>query len=510
MRNSVKNIALFLSAALLTFFVGCSDDDDATPTLDLSDDQIDDIVDDIVDSGPVLADGIYIVGPSVSADTTSANLLQAGNVGAPEFGNQLRTGFYEGYVYMGEGNYSFLKVEGETMTAIGGAWTKFMRDSDPDSIESFGGALDAGGEGQSPFNTGKLAHVMYDESTSQYALTAVEYWEVIGSATDGGWSTGQEIAETSKSAESVVFVGENITMREGPYKFRFNSNWGINLEEGECDNAATACLDYFTNVGGTLDALVAGGSNMEFGTGNDGVYKVTITYSPGAGISLDIDVEKTGEAEALPEYPETLYMIGSAIGGWDWEANGQPLIPVYDNKHLFWKVVYLDTAGGSEFKFSPVMAWNGDFGKTGDANGGIFAKGGDNLAMPGASGYYAITVNLETETIEVTEDVGIYGIGGDTFGSWDAAVSEQKFMKTDSVFTSPTILADGELRIHFTSSTLTKSESTDAVDWWQAEFVVVESGAIEFRGTGGDQARTAVTAGQKVYLNFKTLTGTIE
>ena len=44
---------------------------------------------------------------------------------------------------MGEGNYSFLKVEGETMTAIGGAWTKFMRDSDPDSIESFGGALDA-------------------------------------------------------------------------------------------------------------------------------------------------------------------------------------------------------------------------------------------------------------------------------------------------------------------------------------------------------------------------------
>ena len=77
-------------------FVSCSDDDDATPTLDLSDDQIDDIVDDIVDSGPVLADGIYIVGPSVSADTTSANLLQAGNVGAPEFGNQLRTGFYEG------------------------------------------------------------------------------------------------------------------------------------------------------------------------------------------------------------------------------------------------------------------------------------------------------------------------------------------------------------------------------------------------------------------------------
>ena len=90
------------------------------------DDVIDEIVDEIVESGPVLADGIYIVGPSVSADTTSANSLQIGNVGAPEFGTQTRTGFYEGYIYMGEGNYSFLKVEGETMTAIGGAWTKFM------------------------------------------------------------------------------------------------------------------------------------------------------------------------------------------------------------------------------------------------------------------------------------------------------------------------------------------------------------------------------------------------
>ncbi|MAJ51557.1 MAG: hypothetical protein CMB82_08085 [Flammeovirgaceae bacterium] len=504
MKNSVKHLALFLSAALLTFFVSCSDDDGPIGNLL---DEIDDIVDEIVDSGPVLADGIYIVGPSVSADTTSANLLQAGNVGAPEFGTQLRTDFYEGYIYMGAGNYSFIKVEGETTTALGGAWTKVFVG---DSIESFSGALDAGGEGESPFETGKLAHVMYDASTNQYALTTVEYWEVIGSATDGGWSAGQKIAETSKSAESVVFVGEGITMREGPYKFRFNSNWGINLEEGECDNSATACLDYFTNLGGTLDALVAGGANMEFGTGNDGVYKVTITYSPGSGISLDVAVEKTGEAEVLAQYPDSLFMIGSAIGGWDWAVNGQPLIPVYDNKHLFWKVVYLDTAGGSEFKFSPVMAWNGDFGKTGDATGGIFAKGGDNVVMPGAPGYYAITVNLEAETIEVTEDVGIYGIGGDTFGSWDGGVAEQKFTRTDSVFTSPTILADGELRIHFTSSTLTKSESTDAVDWWQAEFVVVASGAIEFRGTGGDQARTAVTAGQKVYLNFKTLTGAIE
>lgn len=492
-----------MSIAILAFFVGCSDDDDTTVA---DNDDIDAIIDDIVESGPTLSDGIYIVGAAVSGDTTAANLLQAGLVEAPEFTTQSRDGFYEAYIYMGAGSYSFVKVEGETTTALGGAWTKVFVG---DSIESFSGALEADSEGASPFETGKLAHVMYDASTSQYALTAIEYWEVIGSATDGGWSVGQQINEISKSSEEVVFVGEGITMREGPYKFRFNSNWDINLEEGECDAAATTCLKYFTNIGGTLDDVVAGGANMEFATGNDGVYKVTITYSNGPGLSLSVAVEKTGDAEVLAEYPETLYMIGSAIGGWDWVDNGQPLIPVYDNKHLFWKVVYLDTAGGAEFKFSPVMEWNGDFGKTGDAVEGVFAKGGDNLATPGGPGYYAITVNLETETIQVTEDIGIYGIG-DAFGSWDAAVEAQKFTKTDSVIFFPELVADGDLRIHFTSSTLTKSETTDAVDWWQAEFVIVESGAIEFRGTGGDQARTVVTAGQKVSLDFKTLTGTIE
>ena len=90
-----------MSIAILVFFVGCSDDDDTTPAVDLSDDQIDDIVDDIVDSGPVLADGIYMVGPAVSGDTTAANLLQAGVVEAPEFKTQSRDGFYEAYIYMG-------------------------------------------------------------------------------------------------------------------------------------------------------------------------------------------------------------------------------------------------------------------------------------------------------------------------------------------------------------------------------------------------------------------------
>lgn len=287
MKMNLKSLAIMMSIAILAFFVGCSDDDDTTVA---DTDDIDTIIDDIVESGPTLSDGIYIVGAAISTDTTAANSLEAGLVSAPEFGTQSRDGFYEGYVYLQAGSFSFIKVEGETMTAMGGAWAATYGG---DSINIYQGALDADATADSPLTTGgTLAHVMVDETTSQYVITPIEYWEVIGSATELGWSAGTKIAQTSASAESVIFEGTGITMREGPYKFRFNSNWNVNLEAEECDVAATACLDYFTNVGGTLDALVAGGANMEFGTGNDGVYTVTITYSPGAGLSLSVAVEK--------------------------------------------------------------------------------------------------------------------------------------------------------------------------------------------------------------------------
>ena len=46
-------------------------------------------------------------------------------------------------------------------------------------------------------------------------------------------------------------------------------------------------------------------------------------------------------------------------------------------------------------------------------------------------------------------------------------------------------------------------------DWWKTEFMVFD-GKIAFRGNGGDQKRVSVTAGKRVYLNFKNNTGEIK
>jgi hypothetical protein len=46
-------------------------------------------------------------------------------------------------------------------------------------------------------------------------------------------------------------------------------------------------------------------------------------------------------------------------------------------------------------------------------------------------------------------------------------------------------------------------------DWWQMEFNVYD-GKIVYRADGGDQAAVAVTAGQKVTLNFNAEAGSIQ
>lgn len=96
------------------------------------------------------------------------------------------------------------------------------------------------------------------------------------------------------------------------------------------------------------------------------------------------------------------------------------------------------TEGTGAFKFAPGREWKGDFGKTGSATNGVFAKGSDNVDVPAAAGFYLVVVNLKDETIEVVP-AAVYGIG-DCFGGYDPAKAENKF-NSDASSVSLTKLA---------------------------------------------------------------------
>lgn len=62
----------------------------------------------------------------------------------------------------------------------------------------------------------------------------------------------------------------------------------------------------------------------------------------------------------------------------------------------------------------------------------------------------------------------------------------------DGEFVSPAFGAADEVRM---------CVNFGGYDWWKTEFIVLD-GKIVYRGSGNDQERVKVAAGQKAYLNF--------
>lgn len=412
--NFLGRLASIIAIVAMSTLVSC----------DLFNEEDDDNIDDIIDDGTSLDDGYYIVGSAISSDTTEANLLTQGQVNAPDFSSQDRSGFFEGYVYIGSGSFSFIRVNGEEITELGGS-NSMMEDGDPDPITIYVGQYFEGGAAATvPFQG--LAHVSIDQTTGQYVVIPVEYWEIIGDATEGGWSTGTELAEVSSSAEEVVYQGTNVVLRPGQFKFRFNSNWSMNLEEGECDAAEEACLNYFTNFGGTLNSPVHGGGN--FVHEDEGAYTVTVTYTPGEGVnSMEFALERTGDAPEITFDPAEYQfgIIGDATAnGWDADMNmyykGQ-----VDGAHTWLTVVTFGETGA--FKFRTNDAWDFNLGGTlpADGSAGSLTSNGADIATPGAGAYY-ITLSTADEgttwnSTMVANGWGIIGEGSPQ-GNWDADI----------------------------------------------------------------------------------------
>ena len=495
MKNKSLRSLLKLSWLMLAMFVAftaCNDDDDPKPD-------------------PILVeDGFYVKGdltPYADLDFTGSFVG-----GINEVVQEPRAGMYEKYVALkaGSAGFNIHQVSGKDVTVWGPATVESIdvtNETDHPAITIQKGTLGTSGVFTVPADG--LYHITIDTETNIFIIAPVPHWAIIGGATAAGWSDTQMPLVGGFSLNEMKFEARELELRAGDFKFRYGNGWKINLtEEGD--------VKVNTNFGGVVTGalpnltteLTPGGANYAFDKEFEGVYTVTITWNAEAGYTSALT--KTGDVEPL-DYPETLYMIGNALNmddsnandtpdGWEWDLTDAPMVPVHSHPELFWKIIWLNEGG--EFKFAPQKEWVGDFGKSGEADeNGVFAKGSENVSVPGATGYYMVVVDFENETIQVT-DVKVYGIG-DAFGGWDAATEANLFTVDGESVYFDGVPAAGNLRMHVTASTL-------ACDWWQAEFNIID-GNIEFRGTGNDQTgMPSLTAGQKVTLNFKEGTGTVE
>ena len=214
---------------------------------------------------------------------------------------------------------------------------------------------------------------------------------------------------------------------------------------------------------------------------------VTLDFNAGTG-------SITGEGEA-PTLPETMYIIGEAVGGWDWAGDYiVDMVPVNGKAGQFWAIRYIE--GGKPFKFCAVKDWNGDFTGLGEDTGYTVV---DNNCVVEESGVYMIYVDTDNKKLCI-ERAKVYGIG-ECFGGWDAKMESALFTESEGKLVGKTT-AKGDIRIYAESAAATS-------DWWTREFVFFD-GKIAYRGNGGDQERVNVEAGKTVTLDFNAGTATVE
>jgi len=473
---SLKRMLYLMSIMLLTgmVMVSCKkDDDDPDPD---------------PDPDPVLVeDGIYVKGAGTALAEFDLKGLMKPTLN--EVGQEERAELLELFVAVKAGSEGFNIAEVTDET-----WDN--QNEYPKTAKYWRGSI---AETDAKFTVPEdgLYQIVYDTELDVVVIVQAK-WGMIGEATPGGWGEDTPLTATF-DLEKMDFTVTELTLLENAWKFRIGGGWKIWLDE-----AGTVKIN--TNLGGTPTAPVPGGADIMHD--DYGVYTVTLTWE--LGKDWVGSMERTGDGEPLPEYPEAMYLVGDATA-YGWGTPGENAEAIMHkaaggapSEGIFWKIAHLE--GGVGFKLS-AAGWtepNLGFGQVDeyDTEGVAVSDTEGNFSIA-ESGMYIIVLNLRDEMTKVSiKEAAVYGIG-DAFGSWDAGVEANKFTvdNTAKTLVSPALPASANIRMYADHSWIP--------DWWNAEFNVFD-GVIEYRNDGGDQEAVPGTAGQVITLHFDDNTGTIE
>lgn len=337
-----------------------------------------------------------------------------------------------------------------------------------------------------PIDLANSSKIMLTCSQPNYGYTAsVQY--TVQVATDENMTDAVELSETSSSAKVAI----------------------------SADLLASALTNIYVEKGKTeadfpMDVKAYFRLKANIVTSNGNVVEGTEI------LSNVVSLNKIHLLFSLPpvNLPSHVYAVGSFCD-WKWD-NCFDMVQVYGTEDTFWHLVYIDDSG---IKFNTAAAWNnsevGYAGITvsGDCKDDIIDKDG-NIASKNP-GWYLVIVTTSVVNREIHYDVQFnkptIWLIGPAAGSTDYAEEAEGWSFTvpttkDGDFVSPAFAGsvpggDGDgVRMYV---------KVPGHDWWHSEFVVL-SDKIEYRATGGDQARAAGSAGQKVYLNFSKGTGEIK
>lgn len=337
-----------------------------------------------------------------------------------------------------------------------------------------------------PIDLANSSKIMLTCSQPNYGYTAsVQY--TVQVATDENMTDAVELSETSTSAKVAINASSLASALTNIY-----------VEKGK------------TEADFPMDVKAYFRLKANIVTSNGNVVEGTEI------LSNVVSLNKIHLLFSLPpvNLPSNVFVVGNFCD-WDW-AKSFDMVQVYGTDNTFWRLVYIDDSG---IKLNTVAEWNksevgyAGISVSGDCKDDIIDKDG-NIASS-KPGWYLVIVTTSVVNREIHYDVQFnkptIWLIGPAAGSSDYAQEAEGWSFTvpttkDGDFVSPAFAGsvpggDGDgVRMYV---------KVPGHDWWHSEFVVL-SDKIEYRATGGDQARVAGSAGQKVYLNFAKGTGEIK
>jgi len=381
----MKNKFFFLFSILFAVF----------SVLSISSCEDDEIIIDPTD-GILVADGMYIT--IAGEDPESSGALSSETVEDAGFTSQERAGFVAGWVYLEAGNYNIVEVTNKEVTlTLGGVATKITDEaSDCDRNDYYLATVSENGAGFNVNNSG-LYKVTYDQLTNEVVYQQIVVAGMIGDATPEGWSGDTPLSGTT-SAEGATWTAEDVVLRNGSWKIRFNCRWIIDRRLTQDNFLPENGYQIFLNFGGDNANNLQNGNDL----GNipnevEGTYTIELNWTSKDGFVITLT--RTGDAPDLPFDPNDFKfgVIGDATaGGWDTDRN---LFPVEwtDPDGVFWYawIGVITFAESGNFKFRTNDSW--DFNLGADTLPSTFfedihemEKGGPDIVSPGAGDFYII------------------------------------------------------------------------------------------------------------------------
>ena len=448
-----------------------------------------------IDVDDLAEDGVYVFGEATGFDKVDPLLLMANGINEAK-DQTLRDGMFEKYIVLQGGKeFSLVWVNAGEQTLYGATLAEFtpaeltgIYDSNP-ATAIFKGKLEIGENAPKMKMTSTgLYHIVLDlnknnDLAEPQILVAPVQWGVRGGMNNWGF-TALEATAPSNDGITYTLSGQELG-NNGDFKFAYNGAWKITLDDkGE--------VKANTNLG---QDCKPGGANIVVSEGA-GKYKVTLTYKLAAGAIENCFTYKT-ELEEAASYPENIYMIGAAFGGWSWESEDvvtlQHISAGGDPKDGCFVVTrYFKADDG--FKFATGKEWGKAFGGMTTNPENITWDGDGNIHVP-SDGLWTFTLDYTTDQMSLNEGM-VYGMGPAFNGDWTMG----KFPGTVNAdgTASITALSDGALRVY----------APCAFDWWQHEFQPDAAGNLVYR-EGGELESFNVAAGDVITFDFNAGTATM-